>query len=111
MRRADQVRLQLRQPPLGIAGMLCDQVLANDKAEDRIAEEFELLVIIENALEIFLIDARLVSQRAFQEFAVLEGMAQCRFESLQAGVHGASCRIICCRRPEVWPAGSLCPSF
>src|ERR1039457_5276827 len=87
MRSADQVGFQLRQTALGVVGMQGNQQLADDEAEDGVAQKLKLFVIVEDALEILLVDQRFMGQRAFQQLAALEGVAQGPFESLQFRAH------------------------
>jgi len=44
---ADDVRFQFGKPPFGIPGQPLDQRFADEETQNRIAQEFELLVILQ----------------------------------------------------------------
>src|SRR5258708_27694683 len=87
--------------------MLRHQQLADDETEDGIAEEFELFVVVEDALEIFFVDPGFVGQGALQQLTVLKGMTQHPFESLQ--LHAHRCQSYFLASPyfliSTWPGG------
>ncbi len=81
-RRRHQVRFDLRLLPLRVPREGAEQRFGDDEPEHRIAEEFERLVVSDAAAWI-LVRLGLVGQRVLEQAAILEGVANARFERVE----------------------------
>src|SRR5579884_665830 len=86
--RAHQVSLVFREPALGESGMRTHQAFAYDKAQNGIAQKFELLVVLDRrTVRRPLIHVRFVGERALQQLTILKYVSELFFESPQIELH------------------------
>src|SRR6185312_3095971 len=78
-RPRDEERLLLRQSPLGVLGILVEQLVRHDRRQHGVAEELEPLVISPGPA---LAGERLVRQRQLEQVRVLKTIPDDRFERL-----------------------------
>lgn len=79
---AHQMRLHFRETAFRIIGITRHQGFARQKAENRIAQEFELFVV-RGRFRGLLVYSRLVSKRPLKQLPVLELVTENVFDNLE----------------------------
>jgi hypothetical protein len=79
----NKLRPQLRELPLGEVRVLIEEVLGEDELEDRIAEEFEALIV--EVMPLRLVAQARVSESLSQEQGIAEFVAKTLFERIHQG--------------------------
>src|ERR1700690_110370 len=87
VRGAHQIVLEDGETALAVGGIAADERFADQKSEDRIAEEFELLVVLDRGLAP-LVGMRGMRERADEEIAGTEWVTDRGLERLQIRAHG-----------------------
>src|ERR1043165_4608899 len=87
---AHEIRLDLRERPFIDRGKAMEEQVADDEAEDGVAEELERLVVADVAL-LRLVRVRLVRQRAREELAPREAVADALLETGQVVLQAFYC--------------------